>query len=375
MDRKFWDEVHSRVNRLRRLEATYTENSIDVLTSYAGTAAAIATSLSGPTTKYLGKRTRAEEEDTEDTVEESENATIDNTENETVKDTIPSGHDDEQLSGVKNAIFQIGYKKLLGKQLSENDSQLLQQITDNPMIDLQPPLAKYIAHILKGELCYDDVLRLKLSLSGIVNTIRPNDFDIVRPFLPQINFTERLDTLVNTFRKSANTREMKNVIKQIVDEFEQGASIEDTIILIHDLQRPFLRSKQCDNQVYRALEATTHILKFMHSYKNSDSEATVLRSFMTILTCVFSKASNIVLIEGETTSSCTKSIKRFNEALYDTNRNQIVGRKIDILIKHDKGDSGFIELSSLEIKPTNTTAALVKEQQNKNLRTNGAILA
>ncbi|KAI9311154.1 hypothetical protein BX666DRAFT_1066750, partial [Dichotomocladium elegans] len=35
----------------------------------------------------------------------------------------------------------------------------------------------------------------------------------------------------------------------------------------------------------------------------------------------------------------------------------------------------YIELSSLEIKPPSTCPALIKEQQNKNLRTNGAILA
>lgn len=64
MDSKTWDEVHLKVKNLEPLEASYTDNSIDVLTSYAGTAAAIATRLSGSTTKYLGKRTRSEEEDT-----------------------------------------------------------------------------------------------------------------------------------------------------------------------------------------------------------------------------------------------------------------------------------------------------------------------
>lgn len=181
----------------------------------------------------------------------------------------------------------------------------------------------------------------RISLSGIVNTTRRSDFDSFPLLLSEIHFTKCLDALVTKFRKSANTSEMKNVVKQIVDEFEQGASIEDTIILMHGLQRPFLRAKQCDNQTYRALESITHILKFMHSHENSDSEATVLCRIMTILSGVFCKASNIILIEGETTSSCTKSIKRFNEALYDTNKNQIVGRKIDILIKHDKGYSDF----------------------------------
>lgn len=80
-------------------------------------------------------------------------------------------------------------------------------------------------------------------------------------------------------------------------------------------------------------------------------------------------------IRGEKTSACTKSTRRLNEALYDANKNQSVGRKIDILIKHDEGDSDFIELNGLEVKPANTTPALVKEQQNKNLRTNGDILA
>ncbi|KAI9311156.1 hypothetical protein BX666DRAFT_1998428 [Dichotomocladium elegans] len=155
----------------------------------------------------------------------------------------------------------------------------------------------------------------------------------------------------------------------------QGKSIQETIVFIRDLQRPFLLAKRWDSQEYRALDAVETILKFMGSYNNSDTEATVLRRFMTILSCIFAKVTSIKLIEGETSSACTKSIRQLNATLYEASQNQNYGRKIDILVKHDQGCNKYIELSSLVIKPPSTCPALIKELQNKNLRTNGAILA
>ncbi|ORY89884.1 hypothetical protein BCR43DRAFT_499644 [Syncephalastrum racemosum] len=113
----------------------------------------------------------------------------------------------------------------------------------------------------------------------------------------------------------------------------------------------------------------------MGFYHDTDTEANVLRRFMTVLSCIFNDNTNIKLVEGETTSACTKRIQRVNQALYETRQSQSWGRKIDILVKHDQANSEFIELSSLEVKPASAGVAVVKEQQNKNLRTNGAILS
>ncbi|KAG0740697.1 hypothetical protein G6F62_006935 [Rhizopus arrhizus] len=209
-------------------------------------------------------------------------------------------------------------------------------------------------------LLHDDVYRLKLSLSGIVNTIRRSDFDHVRPFLPTQHLDERLDAIVAQFCSHVITNNTKTLLQQVIDTFVQGGSIEETMVLVHDLQRPLLLAKQCASQAYRALDAVAAILKFMGFYNNSDTVATVLHRFMTILSSIFSSITSIKLTEGETTSACTKSIQRLNVALYEASQSQSFGRKIDILVKHDQGSSKYIELSSLE---------------NKNLRTNGAILA
>ncbi|KAG1299704.1 hypothetical protein G6F66_000611 [Rhizopus arrhizus] len=209
-------------------------------------------------------------------------------------------------------------------------------------------------------LLHDDVYRLKLSLSGIVNTIRRSDFDHVRPFLPTQHLDERLDAIVAQFCSHVITNNTKTLLQQVIDTFVQGGSIEETMVLVHDLQRPLLLAKQCASQAYRALDAVAAILKIMGFYNNSDTVATVLHRFMTILSSIFSSITSIKLTEGETTSACTKSIQRLNVALYEASQSQSFGRKIDILVKHDQGSSKYIELSSLE---------------NKNLRTNGAILA
>lgn len=38
---------------------------------------------------------------------------------------------------------------------------------------------------------------------------------------------------------------------------KQGGSVEETMVLIHDLQRPLLLSKQSGSQAYRALDAVS----------------------------------------------------------------------------------------------------------------------
>ncbi|KAL1928037.1 hypothetical protein VTP01DRAFT_3442 [Rhizomucor pusillus] len=215
----------------------------------------------------------------------------------------------------------------------------------------------------------------KLSLSGIVNTICRSDFDHVRPFLPTNNLDERLDAIVSEFRSRTITGDTKALLQQVINKFRQGGSVEETMVLVHDLQRPLLLSKQCASQAYRALDAVSAILKFMGFYSNSDTEAMVLRRFMTILSTVFSNNTNIRLVEGETISACTKRIQRVNSALYAASQNPSHGRKIDILVKHNQGCNKYIELSSLEVKPANAGATIVRDQQNKNLRTNGAILS
>ncbi|KAI9311155.1 hypothetical protein BX666DRAFT_1066650 [Dichotomocladium elegans] len=130
---------------------------------------------------------------------------------------IFSLHDDDQLTGLRAAIFNIGYKKLLGKPWTDSDRLLLDQVEDNRLIDLQPSLARHIAYILKGTLCHDDVYRLKLSLSGIVNTICSSDFDHVRPFLRTQYLNERLDDVAAQFRSHATTNDTKALLQQVID--------------------------------------------------------------------------------------------------------------------------------------------------------------
>ncbi|KAJ8655121.1 hypothetical protein O0I10_009156 [Lichtheimia ornata] len=46
---------------------------------------------------------------------------------------------------------------------------------------------------------------------------------------------------------------------------EQSASMKETLVLVHDLERPFLISQQRSSQAYRALNPVEAILKFMGS--------------------------------------------------------------------------------------------------------------
>ncbi|CAO3656893.1 unnamed protein product [Mucor hiemalis] len=110
------------------------------------------------TTRHLGKRRRSivegeqlersaedVERDVKKAMDETEGRTVGESDKVTNKananDTIHLNYGDESLTGVKNAIFRIGYKKLLGKPWSDDDYKLLEQIFNNPLIDLEPPLA------------------------------------------------------------------------------------------------------------------------------------------------------------------------------------------------------------------------------------------
>ncbi|CAO3618871.1 unnamed protein product [Mucor hiemalis] len=234
--------------------------------------------------------------------------------------------------------FVINHWHALKKRLSQ--SRIWNGLYISP-----PPLAHHIVHILKGNFLHD-VFRLKLSSS---------DLD------------KRLESKLIQFLANSTTDDTKIGLQRIIDKFVQSGSIEETMVLIHDLKRPLLLEKKCASRLYRALDAVETMLKFIGNYSNNDSEATVLRRLMTVLSSVFSNISRIKLIEGETTSSCTKPIRLLHVAFYDANQSQSIGPKIDILVKHDQGSSKLIELSTLEVKPANAGPAVIKEQQNKNL--------
>ncbi|CDH52492.1 predicted protein [Lichtheimia corymbifera JMRC:FSU:9682] len=68
--------------------------------------------------------------------------------------------DHRRLSTLHTKIFQIGYKKLRGKQLSEADQKLLGEIQEDPFMDILRSPARYIAHILKSDMSKNGIYRL-----------------------------------------------------------------------------------------------------------------------------------------------------------------------------------------------------------------------
>jgi hypothetical protein len=58
MDKKYWEDVQSRMTSLKQLDTAYANSSINVLADYADTARTIASVMQGTTMKRLGKRIR-----------------------------------------------------------------------------------------------------------------------------------------------------------------------------------------------------------------------------------------------------------------------------------------------------------------------------
>ncbi|KAI8093709.1 uncharacterized protein BX664DRAFT_112916 [Halteromyces radiatus] len=76
-----------------------------------------------------------------------------------------------------------------------------------------------------------------------------------------------------------------------------------------------------------------------------------------------------LISSGDTTSSSTKAIRKYNEELFGhAPKNGIFGRKIDdIICYHD------LELSLCECKPTSVSSSTLLKQQVKNLRSNSCV--
>ncbi|CDH52791.1 hypothetical protein RO3G_11958 [Lichtheimia corymbifera JMRC:FSU:9682] len=246
----------------------------------------------------------------------------------------------------------MGYTKLAGIQWKEKEHQLLEEMNEgNPFLDINLSLIPFIAKLLKSPLSPEDLPVLKLSLSGIVNTMNRSHYDKVKPYITRSNHEDRLDELVTSFRTRGLHQDSHDLLDKINTKLS-NSNVEETLMLIDELKRPFLEKSGRTHQGYRVLKIIT---VGIHG-----------------ITYEIFRWTQIKLVDGEHTSDCTQSVRQYNEIVYGENATgTLLGRKVDLLIKSGPKD---IELSSIEIKKPLTSPGLALEQQCKNLRTNGAIL-
>ncbi|ORZ14109.1 hypothetical protein BCR42DRAFT_492744 [Absidia repens] len=247
-----------------------------------------------------------------------------------------------------NIIFGMGYKKLAGIPWEESEQRLLDELKNgNPFLDI------------------------KLSLSGIVNTMNPTHYQRIKQYLSKCKYEARLDELVDRFRQHGLDTKSNALLDEINLKLT-NSNIEDTISLVDDLKKPYLQSCGRSGQGYRVLRIVEQLLETMESHSFAESEATTTRRIMIIMEEIF-RWTRIKLVDGEHVSECTQSMRQYNEIMYGNSDDRIqTGRKIDLLVKC--GENKDVELSSIEIKKPLAPPSLALEQQCKNLTTNGTIL-
>ncbi|ORY98230.1 hypothetical protein BCR43DRAFT_264920 [Syncephalastrum racemosum] len=228
MEKGFWQEVCTRIRAMQPDEHSQGSGS----TSGRGSSRKRARRLDESSEQNSQRTSHDGELDNEDDGELD-----DEDDGELEYESNAKENDDERLTGIKSALFVMGCKKLIRKRWTDAELRLFNEIESNPLLD------------------QDRLDLLKLSLSGIVNTVRDNDFKQVRPFLMMQRVDERLDAVKAEFRRRGATSRTKAQLEQVVERFAENGSVEDTLLLIHDLQRPFLVERQRRSQEFRALHA------------------------------------------------------------------------------------------------------------------------
>lgn len=86
----------------------------------------------------------------------------------------------------------------------------------------------------------------------------------------------------------------------------------------------------------------------------------------------------LVFLSGESTSAASKFERQVNENEYGGVSQNIMGRRIDLLLKghlsDDKDKQQIIEMAAMEIKPAGVCLETEVIQLNKNVRVNKSIL-
>ncbi|KAG0167988.1 hypothetical protein DFQ30_005419 [Apophysomyces sp. BC1015] len=386
MNKDLWTTIEQLKNEQTMVDSVCTSKSMNLMGKYSAKAETIISNNldqqlkgSGGKRKQMTMNNEANNEAKRqhilnDTLNEEEQGQSSDSQSETVS-VCSQGfpHATIATTTLRDVVFGMGYKKLAGIPWKEHERRLLEELDDsNPFIDIKLCMVPIIVKLLKSPLMPADLPVLKLSLSGIVNTMNQSQYKRIRPYLSKYNYECRLDELVNRFR-GHGLDENSSVLLDKINLKLSDSNVEDTISFIDDLKKPYLKNCGRSRQGYRVLKILEQLLETMGSHTSTESEATTTRRIAAIIEEMF-RWTPIKLVDGEHTSDCTQSMRQYNEIVYGNNGcGNLMGRRVDLLVKCGENNKD-IELSSIEIKKPLTPSSLALEQQCKNLRANGAIL-
>ncbi|KAI7847182.1 hypothetical protein BDC45DRAFT_24964 [Circinella umbellata] len=171
------------------------------------------------------------------------------------------------------------------------------------------------------------------------------------------------------------TTEMANIFDLIAAKAKNGKLEARKFICNKKLE--VFNSGINDNEVMQMLDIVDAIIASLPDlneqsppYPGNSSELTHYRYVATLLDIMF-RDTKFEKKDGETSSKATKIARQYNMDLCEDNDSKqvMIGRRIDLLFS-----TLGVELSSSEWKKASVSDNLGKQQQNKNARTNKAIL-
>ncbi|KAF7730091.1 hypothetical protein EC973_003037 [Apophysomyces ossiformis] len=351
--------------------ATFLTTSIRTLTAFAEDGSdLVITDHHKSKKRALNNIKEATISSSKDTITNSSKDIISSMHKDITKDVIT---DDVTECSLLEVLFGMALKKMSSDTWNEKETRLLDQL-DSPFIDINTTLCNVIKSILikdKSDMDASDLITLKLCLSRIVNLMNPKQAERVVQYLEIDSQRKQVQGSIDEFLKHGMNKDAHEAYDKILDVFDTGGCLEDALIMIDALKKPLLERRERNTDMYRMLKIMEHVLGYLYSCKDGDSEATVYRRIAMIMDELFCD-TGVMLADGETCSECTKNTRLYNDMVFGTSSDSSFGRKIDLLIKF--GDNQELEISSNEFKKNGVTPAMAVMQQCKNLRVNGSIL-
>ncbi|KAG0167335.1 hypothetical protein DFQ28_006293 [Apophysomyces sp. BC1034] len=117
---------------------------------------------------------------------------------------------------INEVIFGMGYKKLANVPWIKSEKDLLQQLLDSPFLGIKTKMIPFIVDLLKAPVESSDLVLLKLSLSGIMNTLNRAYLDKMSKYVDMVKFERRANAVAAKFMKHGLDEELLEVLEKVI---------------------------------------------------------------------------------------------------------------------------------------------------------------
>ncbi|OBZ83183.1 hypothetical protein A0J61_08769 [Choanephora cucurbitarum] len=259
---------------------------------------------------------------------------------------------DEEATPVVDRLHMLYFKKFKKEPFSTNEKEFLVGVMNKKSCIQEKLFGHASKLLLKRDLDAREEIMLKLTLSGVVNTMEPEGYEILKNIFGQeeITILEDPPNSMHIGLSEVNMEALDRVLKSGGEQMDLEA-IEEKIL------REQLR--------LRGLKM-----------KNKDSELTCYRHFAKLLDCLF-KYTDLMLLDGEPSCIAVKEEMIAGQSLHPCLSVNVLSttaiRKIDAIVAAQVEEER-VEFSANEWKKDNATTTSAIKQQSKNLRSNLSIL-